>query len=353
MNYREYRSITINSIFLDGEEIISYCAGSDIENVRNIGIFLQIWLNDSPYIEVQTSGSTGKPKTIQIAKNEMLASAAMTASYFEFQLGQTALLCLPVSYIAGKMMVVRAMLSRLNLICIDPSAHPIEALSENLTTDFAPLIPMQVQQLTDSKSIKKILLGGAPIDTELERRLVTLKAEVYHGYGMTETLSHIAVRRVNGPNRSHTYQGLPGVRFTQDEEGCLIIDVPFLDDPVYTRDIVSLTGHNTFIWKGRADNVVNSGGVKLHPETIEEKLTSLIDHPYFVAGIADKKLGEKLCLFIESSPYSKEKLLHLQYVISKTIDKYSRPRDIIFIPAFLMTESGKIRRKDTLNLIKV
>lgn len=348
IDFKGFRTLTINGYTLKDEAIIRYCEEHPDNNVRLIGAFIETWLEPTESLEVKTSGSTGTPKVITISKNQMLVSAAMTASYFDFQAGQTALLCLPMNYIAGKMMVVRALYSGLNLICIEPSGQPISRLADGLVIDFAPLVPMQLNEVTDTKSIRKILLGGAPINFNLERDTQNLNAEIHHGYGMTETLSHVALRSVNGKLKSETYYGLDGVIFDVDDRDCLIIHVPFIEEPVFTNDVVELIDHKSFVWKGRADHIVNSGGIKLFPEAIEKKISSFIHNRFFVGGVNDEQLNEKLCLFIESSDYNQDKKTTLLTQLEQHLEKYEIPREVYFIPSFQMTDNGKIKRKDTI-----
>lgn len=348
MNYRDYRSITLNGTLLVEKEMITYCETSGQEYLRKAAEFFRDWLSDDPEITVNTSGSTGTPKAIKVQKNQMLASAAMTAAYFDFQPGQTALLALPIDYIAGKMMVVRAFYSRLDLYCIKPDSHPIDQIPTDKAIDFAPFVPMQVHEVKDTKSIRKILLGGGPIDHLEEERLSLLQSDIYHGYGMTETLSHIALRKISNSDKERVYSALTGVYFEQDEAGCLIIHVPFLEVPVITRDVVRLIDAKTFIWQGRADYVINSGGIKLFPEMIEQKLTSHIPEQFFIAGIPDPKYGAQVSLFIESTPYDQERHQTLISVIHEVLEKMERPRQIYYIPTFQRTESGKIQRKATI-----
>ena len=348
MSYKHFRSIILNDQLLREADILRYCAESNIENIRQAGHFLSEWLSDNLEMTVYTSGSTGKPKAVNVKKNQMIASAAMTAAYFGFVPGKTALLALPVNYIAGKMMLIRAMYSQLNLWCTEPGNNPIAAIPDDKVIDFAPFVPMQLKDVNHSKSIQKILLGGAPVDAVLQQHLSGLKAEVFHGYGMTETLSHIAIRKVNGQDASTAYSALTGVHFEQDKDECLVIHVPFLDVPVITRDVVTLLDQQRFIWQGRADFVVNSGGVKLFPDVIEQKLSGVIADKYFVCGIPDPKYGEKLCLFIENTPYNPEKYEALAEKMAKLLEKYEKPREVFFIPQFRMTASGKIQRKATI-----
>lgn len=346
MQYKQYKTLILNRQTYTGGEILDFCNKSESETIRNIGHFMKEWMDDEPTMKVQTSGSTGTPKGMEVRKDDMLKSAEATAAFFEFKEKETALLCLPMSYIAGKMMVVRALRSHLNLYCQDPSSDPLSRLPDGLQIDFAPLTPMQLDKAFDSKNIKTILLGGGAVHPDLEKKVQSFKAAVYLGYGMTETLSHIAVREVNGADRSSAYTALPGIELETDERGCLVIQTPFRKNKIITNDLVELRGINAFEWKGRVDNVVNSGGIKLFPEEIEHKIAALIDSPFFVAGMPDKTLGEKLCLFIEGEGKDKEILMRR---ITEQVGKYEVPRQIVGIAAFERTLSGKIKRKETLN----
>lgn len=348
MNYNDFQHLTLNGQRLKGNEIVHFCRDNKAENLRQLGHFIEEWLLAKDTVKVRTSGSTGKPKVIEVLKNQMLKSAAATAKYFGFEQAQTALLCLPINYIAGKMMVVRALLSGLNLICIEPDNNPLGRLPEETPIHFAPLTPMQLKNTLVTGNVRKILLGGGPINPALEQRLQSFKAEIFHGYGMTETLSHIALRKVNGAEKSEHYEALPGVTFRQDERGCLVALVPFLRAPVITNDLVTLLNNYSFIWNGRVDNVVNSGGIKLFPEAIEKKLFPFLTEHFFVAGLPDSNLGEKLCLFIEGEAYSEEAISLLKAGINKHLEKYEKPKEILFLKQFSMTESGKIQRKKTL-----
>lgn len=350
MNYADYHTLTINGQTLSGSEIIRFCEDSREIHLQQLGIFVSEWLHPASVLEINTSGSTGTPKTIFVEKNKFLQSAAMTARYFHFQTGDTALLCLPVSYIAGKMMVVRSFFSGLNLVCIPPSGKPMEELPEGISIDFAPLTPMQLSGETSAPGIKKILLGGGPVDPVLEGRLQPFASQIYHGYGMTETLSHIAVRRVNGADRSDIYEALEGVSFDTDENDCLIISVPFLDEDVYTTDVVELISDTSFIWRGRADFVINSGGLKFYPEELE-KAIHFISQRFFFAGMPDERFGEKICLFVEGIPLDKQEVIDLRQNLEKVIDKYALPKEIYFVPSFKQTSSGKVNRLATVQMI--
>lgn len=348
MEYKDYRQLTINGQTLHGADIIKYCKAQRREHFDRIAVFVNFWLQDNPVIVVCTSGSTGEPKMMQIEKDAMLMSAQMTASYFNFQKGQTALLCLPTDYIAGKMMVVRAFFSQLDLICVSPSSSPLASLQRDI--EFAPMVPMQLQDKTNINKVKKILLGGAPISAAQEQALQGTTSEIYHGYGMTETLSHVAIRKVNGPERSDVYEALKGVTFATDSRQCLAIDAPFLEQTVQTNDVVSLLNKKSFLWKGRFDSVINSGGIKLFPEEIEHKLSALIPHNFFIGALPDEKLGHKVTLLVEKL-LSEEELDELEKKIATRLSSFERPKEIICLEKFVWTENGKIQRKDTLDSI--
>ncbi len=347
MSYTDHTRLTINGTLLEGHEIVEFCEQSEQSNIRQLGTFVAEWLSENPAIEVRTSGSTGKPKTIRVEKDQMLQSAAMTAAFFGFQKGQTALLCLPVNYIAGKMMIVRALFSRLNLLCIEPTKDPLGGLSKGTKIDFAPLVPMQLKEADPKAPVRRILLGGSPLNPDQEKKLQSYLAEIYQGYGMTETLSHVALRRINGEGRSETYRALPGISFRKEERDCLVVKAPFLNKPVFTNDVVDLINKKEFRWKGRADHMVNSGGIKLFPEEIEKKLFPFVSNRFFLAGLPDDRLGEKICLFIEGEG-DLEKVRSLLNKIAPHLDKYEKPREVFFVKNFQTTSSGKINRRETI-----
>lgn len=347
-----YNQLTISGRILTGEEIAIYCEAQPEPNVRALGKFMQEWLSPDPHITLQTSGSTGKPKQIVVLKSQMLSSAEMTADFFDFQAGQTALLCLPIQYIAAKMMVVRALYSKLNLILLEPEMDPLKNFQYEKEIDFIPLIPAQAQNINPNLKIRQILLGGAPVHKLLMQELMDKHYAVYHSYGMTETLSHIAIRRLNGPSASQCFRTLKGVNIKQDERDCLSIRVPFLEEEIQTNDVVELLGTDSFYWKGRYDNIINSGGLKFFPELIEQKLEGIIKYPYFIGSVNDKVLREKMVLCVELSEPENVEKEELKSHLTKVLTKHENPKEIIFFTQFERTSSGKIQRLDTLNKLK-
>ena len=343
-----YDTLKINGQVLQGEDILTYCRESGDAYLNTIAGFVSQWLDDKADIELYSSGSTGSPKRFRASKESMLASAAMTVTFFDLRKNDNALLCLPVNYIAARMMIVRAFYAGLNLICLQPASDPLrELLTQPTHIHFAPLVPLQLQSVADVGFIDTILLGGAPLQAAMEEKLQHFSCRIYQSYGMAETLSHVAVRQINGAARSPAYRALPGIVLSTDERNCLVIEAPYLPEKIITNDIVEMKEAGIFEWKGRADNVLNSGGIKLHPEAIENKIFALLQNRFFIDAIPDKILGEKVCLFIESTPFDETRLNALQRKLAATLDKYEKPREIFFVKKFSETASGKIRRDET------
>ena len=310
--------------------------------------FLADWFDECETIKAQTSGSTGAPKPILLSKANMLASAKLTNQFFDLKPKDTALMCLSANYIAGKMMMVRAIAGNMNLVVIEPSSVPLF----DYKIDFAAMIPMQVESLLKSEigilslqKISKLIIGGSTVSSALEVQLQQLPTKCYSTYGMTETFSHIALRSINGIYKSKFYEALNGVSFEQDSRDCLLIHASHLQaQPFITNDIVLLNSNTSFEWLGRFDNVINSGGVKLFPETIEQKLSEIIPERFFISSLPDDKFGEKVVLIIESESYSSSKLNELHTKLSTKLTRFEKPREIIFTPKFTETTSGKIKR---------
>lgn len=307
-------------------------------NEQAIGEFLLDWFDDKDYIEMRTSGTTGLPKLVRLEKQAMIQSALATGDFFELEPGNKALLCLPVKFIAGKMMLVRSLILGLELDIVAPSTQPL-ALNTKVY-DFVAMVPLQVQNSIDGlKNVKKLIVGGAKMDLTLEEKLLPLKTAVYETYGMTETITHIAAKRLG----ESVFTVLPHVKIAQDNRGCLVITVPAIsEEAIVTNDLVELIRENQFIFLGRIDNVVNSGGVKLIPEQIEAKLIGKIANRFFVTGVPDTTLGEKLILVIEGEKQEFENDFF------DVLDKYEKPKEIVFVPKFKENENGKLLRKPSL-----
>ena len=312
--------------------------------------FLLAWFDDSDFILSQTSGSTGNPKSIRLSKESMRNSARMTNQFFGLSSKSVCLLCLPASYIAGKMMLVRALVSGFNLLTVEPSANPFEKLL--IPIDFTAITPYQLFYSAKSlqkKSIRKIIVGGGMVTNKLEKISEAISAELYETYGMTETCSHIALRRFNGIDKSDYFRVLEGVTIRTDERECLAIKAPhLLKEEIKTNDIVELKGTTSFRWLGRVDSTINSGGIKIHPEQLEKKLEDIIPSSYFISSIPDDLLENKVVLVIESEAYTPKQEEELKVQLETLLSKYEIPKQIFYLPSFIHSEGNKVLRKPTL-----
>jgi len=329
--------------------------------------FLAEWHNDSPYVCVHTSGSTGNPKPLLVEKHRMEASAHITCNFLGLKEGDTALLCLPLDYIAGKMMVVRALTCGLQLISVEPSSHPMAAANFSLFTihsslSFAAMVPLQVWnslQVTEERKrlmqIKHLIIGGGAIDEKLERKLKDFPNAVWSTYGMTETLSHIALRRLNGPNASEWYTPFEGVDVSLNDENCLVINAPAVHDgPLVTNDIAEfspyfspLTSHHSFRILGRKDNVICSGGIKIQAEEVERLLRPHLNAPFCITRIKDVRLGEAVVLLTEQQDTES-----LRPLCEQILPRLWNPRYYCSINKIPLTKTGKIARHEAEELLK-
>lgn len=318
---------------------------------EKIGSFLLDWLKPLPYIEVFTSGSTGSPKKLRLQKNHMLNSAMATAKFFKLPVATRALLCLPADYIAGKMMLVRAMYLGWHLDTVLPSSNPLDQVFK--VYDFTAMTPFQLDNsIARLHLVKKLIIGGGTVSPKIQQMLTDLDTKIYETYGMTETCSHIAAKRLNPKKKkpAKAFKLLPNISIAKDDRDCLIIKAPgILDDEIMTNDVVEIVTYKKFIWKGRYDNVINSGGIKLYPEQIERKLNKILDKRFFVSAMQDDALGEKLVLFVEDD-FSEETLENLKQSINEleSLDKYEKPKKIYLIEKFEETPNGKIHRENTI-----
>lgn len=305
---------------------------------QSIGEFFLDWFDKKNYIEMTTSGTTGLPKLVRLEKQAMIQSALATGDFFGLQPGDKALLCLPTQFIAGKMMLVRSLILGLELDVVSPSLHPL-ALNKT-TYDFVAMVPLQVQNSIEQLSkVRKLIIGGAKLDSSLEEKLLHLKTEIYETYGMTETITHIAAKRLG----DSVFSVLPNVKISQDDRQCLVINIATIsDEPIVTNDLVELLNEHQFKFLGRIDNVINSGGVKLIPEQIEAKLIGKINSRFFVTGLPDTTLGEKLVLVIEGEKQEFEPDFF------DVLGKYEKPKEIVFVSKFKENENGKLLRKPSL-----
>ena len=356
MNF--HKSFQLNGRgFATSNEIIDFSNEISLE----ISHFLKNWFSENPSIDVNTSGSTGAPKTITIKKDFFINSALSTGEFLDLKEGTTTLMCLPPNYIAGKMMLVRALVLGWHLEVVSPKANPLE--NSDKTYDFTAMVPLQLENsLEKIAQIKKVIVGGGVVSPQLQEKLQGVQSVVFATYGMTETVTHIAFKKLNHfsasagvKSMSSFYQLLPNVKVYKDTRNCLVIDAPRVSQEIiFTNDVVELISDRLFEWLGRFDNVINSGGIKLHPEKIEEKLSKIIAQRFFVAGIPDTLLGYKLILIVEleSNNVSNFKQLFSENIKNlSTLSKYEIPKEVRFLKAFVETETKKIQRSKTLDLI--
>lgn len=314
-----------------------------------IALFLKNWFSDSKFMKVQTSGSTGTPKILDVEKDKMLNSAKMTCDFLGLKEGNTALLCLPTEYISGKMILVRAIERRMKLLIQTPSLFPLENITKEI--DFCAMTPLQVQNSLDKiHCIKKLIIGGASISESLKQQLIQKnpRTKIYETYGMSETLSHIALKSIS-PKREEYFRVLDGIKISQDQRGCLVINAPLLNDKILiTNDLIKLKNKREFNFLGRIDNIINSGGIKISPENLEDWIKKFIPNELVFIGIPDINLGEKLVLVLEGKEDLNLKSHILQLPFEK---KYLKPKEIIFIEKIPRTPNNKIDRLGLKNLL--
>ena len=306
---------------------------------KELGELILQWFDDHDYVELMTSGTTGTPKAIHLSKKAMITSAEATGKFFKLKKGDRALLCLPTRYIAGKMMFIRALVLGLELDYVQPNSHPLENVGDKVY-DFVPMVPLQVQNSVEKlHHVRTLIIGGAKLNNRIKEKLVQLSTKIYETYGMTETITHIAAKELDDP----FFKTLPHAKVSTDERGCLVVHVPSLtSENIVTNDLVELKDTRHFKWLGRVDHVINSGGIKIFPEQIEEKLAHYIPYRFFIIGKDDAALGTKVVLVIESAPYQ------LTPEACQALLPFEKPKEIIFREKFLETPTGKIKRKETL-----
>ncbi|MCT4616041.1 MAG: AMP-binding protein [Marinifilaceae bacterium] len=346
---------TVNSKTYSREDLIDY-SKNRINNSKysweiDIYNFILEWFSEENHIYAPSSGSTGKPKIIKHNKKHVVESAIRTGEFFQFKKNQKILLCLPAKYIAGKLQIVRAFYWEMNLIIREPGLSLV--IDEHY--DFAAFTPSQAFnciEYLDSGLISNLLIGGAKISQELNNLIQNTKTNVFQSFGMTETITHIAIRQLNKANRSLYYKCLKNVHINTDDNNELIIHSPEIGvNNLKTKDIVIIKDNNKFKWIGRFDNVINSGGIKLYPEEIEQNLSEFIEYNFFVSSLKDQILGEKLILIVETT-ITDATSKAITDAISK-LSKYSQPKEIYYIDNFIRTETDKINRAKTKQLLNL
>ena len=323
---------------------ISYSANGIMEYLKkkkDYYNFLKSWFDDKDYILTNTSGSTGKPKEIRLKKSDLIESSKLTARYFDLKVGDKIINCLPVKYIAGKMMLVRSLVLGLDLYIFPVTSSPISDLNNNY--ELIAFTPMQLENsIPFIEKIKKVLVGGSPVQDSLKEKILNSKSIIYETYGMTETITHIAARNLSIGEKEFTT--LPGIEIGK-RDNCLFIKPNHLSiEMVQTNDIVELTDKNKFLIIGRRDFIINSGGVKLNPEAIEKKLSKYISADFVISSIDNVEFGEIVVLVFKKN-------IPIGYQSSfKCLEKYEIPKDVLVIDNFPET-NGKLNRLKIRELI--
>ena len=342
---------------LAGSKELSTPAKTEFE--KDVLAFVDAWLSDQQEFEFNTSGSTGPPGKITFNRDSIKASVKLTKEKFRLDNDQTALLCLSPKFVAGKMMIARALEIGMNLLCCPPVADPLAEMSWDSEVHFAALVPYQVSAIIENDAsskklsrIKNIIVGGSPVDQSLTDRLQQFGNSFFETYGMTETLTHIAIRKLNPPEKD--FKLLPGITAFIDERLCLNIQASHLSDQVIkTNDIAEFTTPDTFQIIGRFDNIVNSAGFKIVPEDVERKISSIIrsnlpNVNFIAGGIPDNDFGQKLVLLVETREIKTEIKNEVISQIKSVLKKWEVPKDVLAVSTFRRTESGKINRRETL-----
>ena len=301
--------------------------------------FLKEWRSGATTVEAHTSGSTGDPKIIRLLKSDMIASAEATNAFFGIDHDSTLVLPLSVDYIAGKMMAVRSEVAGCRLVEMPVSNHVVVEEPADLMSVVPTQLDSLFQQANAPSLIRNLLIGGAPLSAGYEKLLVEKGYNAWLGYGMTETCSHVAIRRVG---EADVFRAMPGISFSCDDRGCLVIhSARFSWKTITTNDVVDLQSPESFRWLGRYDNVVNSGGVKLHPELLEKSIRSLFRElpPFYLAGEPDPRLGQRLVMVMENPPEG-----ILEKIRARLSDGKTAPKRLVAVEALPRTANGKVKR---------
>lgn len=321
--------------------------------------FCKSWLGGRDRFAFATSGSTGEPKPIEISRSEIERTAAMQARALGLKRGWTALLCLDHRFTAGKMMIIRALTAGMNLVVTTPAGNPVHSIPAGCKIDFVAVVPYQVAQMLEAgkwdsfNSHGVMIIGGAALNRRLEEQLKDCPLRCYATFGMTETISHIALRAINHQPAARYFETLEDVTVAQDSRGCLVINAPHLaTSPIVTNDVVEFVDNRRFIWLGRFDNIINTGGVKVIPEKIEVAVADVfsalaIHNRFFVCGTTDETLGQAVTLIIEGT-VGDDTIAALEPRLSRALTRFEMPRKILQLPHFETTATGKVNRRLTL-----
>ncbi|HYF66806.1 MAG TPA: AMP-binding protein [Ohtaekwangia sp.] len=351
-----HSSIYINNRREQLHDIITEAAAPRTTFETNTFNFIRQWFTGKSEFKLHTSGSTGEPKEIEITRAQMISSAQLTEQALDLKKEYTSLVCLDTRYIAGQMMMVRSFITGMYIVAVEPAANPLESLSFSGQIHFTAVVPYQLHRLLQAPQrevlnrFQTVIIGGAAVDQETLMKLKSLSCRCYATYGMTETVSHIALQKLNGETSSDLFHILPGISIDQDERGCLMISAPYLQAQQITNDIVEIINKTSFKWLGRWDNVINSGGVKISPEHLEKKIETgfqqlNLHHRYIISSVPDTLLQNKIVFVLEADTPVESIRKSLFELFLMVFDPYERPKEILGYFPFPETNTGKINRR--------
>jgi O-succinylbenzoic acid--CoA ligase len=359
-----YESILLNQRTVRLDDCVAGTAVAQSAFEKATLQFIRDWLSGTKEFSIHTSGSTGTPKSITLTREAIKQSALRTISAIGLREHDTALICLNTEYIAGKMMVVRALEGNMNIIAVDPTSDPFEKLSTEQHIDFIAVVPLQLESILSTESgrnrlngMKAVIAGGAAVSDSLRKKIEAIQTPVYATYGMTETISHVALHLLNTTNRSEYFKTLAGVQINLDDRGCLVIEDEILTETVVTNDLVELHSPTEFKWLGRADHIINTGGVKVSPEKTEQQIEHIINRmtlnrKFFVAGIPHETLGQQVVLLMEGEPLAMQTEHELQSRLKDDLSPFEQPKRVLYVNHFQYTSTGKINRVKTVESLK-
>jgi len=376
-----FKGFTLNGNYYAKKWILQYYLNLSRERLTENELktvkFGGQWLSGAQEFIIQTSGSTGKPKPIRLTRSQMTLSARITGDALNLKKGDRAFVCLSPTSIGGIMMLVRGFVLDLELTIVEPTMNPFDLSGlENDAQyeytkpfDFAAFVPLQLQAILSLgprylsllNRMKAILVGGAPVSLDLLKQLQMVDAPVFHTFGMTETASHIALRRLNGPEPLESYDVLPTVEIGEDAKGCLTIMSPLTNNQlIVTNDLVEVKSEKIFIWLGRIDNVINTGGVKVRVEKVEKVIEQALyeidngtwaNREFFVGPMPDDKYGQVVSAIFEGPEFSTKTQNNLLKTLSNKLSKFEIPRRFCFVDLFIRTSNGKIDRGENLKTV--
>jgi O-succinylbenzoic acid--CoA ligase len=351
-----FTTLTIDGHTYRGAEIVAWAeacverthGAAWSEELRDV---LRMLTSGDGSITARTSGTTGEPKDLRFSASDLRASARLTGHTFHLKNGDRALLCLPSHFIAGRMMLARAFVIGLDLHVVDPSGPVLEKLDPAVRFRFAAMVPQQLHRaLQDDRErvvrqFDTILLGGGPVSTTLEEDIKRLNVRVFHGYGSTETLTHVALRELSGARATGVFGAIGDISFDEDARGCLIINTPHLSVRRHvTNDMVDLQDERHFVWRGRYDNVILSGGRKINPEGLESRTAGLLPYAHYFAAYEEAGLGQGLLLVVESDRPAAELVDEVSALLRGELGRFDLPRRLVTVDHHPRTSSGKIIR---------